>query len=244
METTIKIVIVLLAVTIVSISSSGLKQTTIVSSLEIKDLEKKMTGDCSSQDLVLSDTEPQVSLSHIFCGQIKDGNQAQGYHSTYLTKRLPIKNKPAMACAEMDRNDENRKKYPYEAKIVTVRRKKDFYIQKLSPVNTFFPDDWTHTDIVNLLLGIVKICWGQKELPQKPSSYLTTFKVIEVTRIDDRSNMDKIALPNAFMDFWPFEKYGIRIHFNEGRINSAYPMKLATKSDCTISLRRTVSTEN
>ena len=131
---TVKTVTVLLTVTIVAVSSSKSNKKPNDHELEYVD-KFKCTKESPYNKVVYSkDTKPPVSLTHIFCGQIKGQRKkaaAQGYHSTYLTKIWKIDDQPANIIGETRVSEcGNRKKCPYFTDGVKVRLKNGKYLKK------------------------------------------------------------------------------------------------------------------
>lgn len=112
----------------------------------------------------VSDTNPTVALTHIFCGQIKviDGTKkAEGFHSRPENK--------SPQCARIgssdppDNNQNYRKQNVYCVKKVEVLDASD--LSKLTwiprtnkPKYCFFPTDWSVLETVNKLIEMYNSC--------------------------------------------------------------------------------------
>ena len=73
METIVKVAIVL-------------SVATVAAAINVVPDTFQCTSDSPTSDPVFSNTNPPVALTHIFCGEIKNG-KAQGYHSRYLANK-------------------------------------------------------------------------------------------------------------------------------------------------------------
>ena len=100
-----------------------------------------------------SDTQPQVALTHIFCGQINQKGKAEGYHSR-PNNRDPV-------CARANNLVPNT--YPLKCyKKVEVREYidglRDKWIARDPGTYCFFPLAWNITETVNIFVDIYNQC--------------------------------------------------------------------------------------
>ena len=127
--------------------------------------------------LVFSNTNPPVALTHIFCGEIKDG-EAQGFHSRYLANRNtgPKEiNNPQCARAtgslyqyynmELGSDEDMNTQLMFKSKGIEVYDRK-IYIKKgtiKDNLNKFFPDAWTpHVQhVVDVIATTYRACKDQ-----------------------------------------------------------------------------------
>ena len=111
---------------------------------------------CTAQSPVqapqFSDTTPRVALTHIFCGQVKDG-VAEGFHSRVLINKVGTScAKPTgdLQCANY-RLVEDCKCSFSSGGVEVYDSNTGAYIKKISnggPYD-FFPDSWNAEKIVN-----------------------------------------------------------------------------------------------
>ena len=108
---------------------------------------------------VWSNTQPQVALTHIFCGQIQ-GGKAEGYHSR-PNDRDPV-------CARANNKLQEYETYPLKCyKKIEVRQFndgfRDKWIAREPGTYCFFPSGWDIVETVNVLVGIYNRCQNQRD---------------------------------------------------------------------------------
>ena len=110
---------------------------------------------------IWSNTQPQVALTHIFCGQIKKG-KAEGFHSR------PNNKDPVCARAN---NKLEYGTYPLKCyKKIEVRQFfngfRDKWIPRQLGTYCFFPSQWCIVQTVNILANIYNQCQNQRDTSQ------------------------------------------------------------------------------
>ena len=104
-------------------------------------------------DPKISNTNPQVALTHIFCGQIKANGEAEGLHylpsasSKYGRVEEPITLTNALPC--------------YKKEAVYNAKSSQWIYRVLSSGSKgfcFFPKDWSVVDTVNNLIATHRRC--------------------------------------------------------------------------------------
>ena len=122
------------------------------------------TSKSPSSQPVYSDTDPPVSLTHIFCGEINKNNprRASGFHSRHLVNKntKPANYRPcAKATGKITCDSTNPcdcENCTFSAGGIQVLNKNDKYVEK--KLSTFFPDSWKPQFIVDLAIKIFKAC--------------------------------------------------------------------------------------
>ena len=171
---------------------------------------------------IWSNTEPQVALTHIFCGQIQRG-KAEGYHSRPNNKD-PV-------CARANNKIQEYRTYPLTCygKIEVrqfINGLRDRWIARESGTYCFFPSQWNIVQTIKVLVKIYEWCRRQRDT-------------------------DKICYKNFKSTLFP-EILGTSLHHDEGSfgivifiarvnqqdvINSAFPvpttMTMPCKTFCT-----------
>ena len=119
---------------------------------------------CTTQSPVqapqFSNTNPQVALTHIFCGQVKNG-KAEGFHSRALVNKVGqacAKPTGTLQCANFGPMEECRCSFT-SVGISVYDNNSERYIKKTSnaySLNYFFPDNWYAEEIVKVALNVYR----------------------------------------------------------------------------------------
>ena len=121
---------------------------------------------CTTQSPVqapqFSNTNPQVALTHIFCGQVKNG-KAEGFHSRALVNTVGTacaKPTGKLQCANFEPMENCRCSFTSEGiSVYDSYKYTGRYIEKTSNagnLNYFFPDNWDAEEIVNVALNVYR----------------------------------------------------------------------------------------
>ena len=207
MDIVLKAIIVLTVATVAAPSSSKpanqAVQLTLVDPKDFKKLHETYEAP------VFSNTTPHVSLTHIFCGQIKE-KEAQGFHSRNVTGLNS--DKPCARTIGKITGD-NTKKCPFSAGGIEVLHNNGRYVSRSAKdkrPQTFFPDDWDPPSIVELAQDIFHHCTGNSKL------------------INGKACLKDYKFPDS--DACPQKTMNIKINIREGIIISAFPIAKLDKS--------------
>ena len=130
------------------------------------------TSNSPTSTPMFSNTNPPVALTHIFCGEIKDG-EAQGFHSRYLANRNTGPNEvnnPQCARAtgslyqyydmELGSDEDMNTQLTFKSEGIEVYDRKT-YIKKgtnKGNLNKFFPDAWKPQYVVDVIATTYRAC--------------------------------------------------------------------------------------
>ena len=205
MEIVVKVIIVLTVATVADPSSSKPAQN----GLKLKDPKLFECNQASptSKLPVFSTTTPHVALTHIFCGEIKEG-KAEGFHSRYLVDINSKRQHCARTIGSITCNRTTCPKCPFSAEgieLLHVTNKGKYKSRKANEnrPQTFFPDDWDPPFIVKLAQDIYDHCMSNSML-ENGKACLKDYKI-----------------PDS--DNCPKKTTNIKIHINKQKITSAYP---------------------
>ena len=165
----------------------------------------------TSNNPVFSNTVPPVALTHIFCGEIKNG-KAQGFHARSIVRNI----QPKLQCARatgVTVNDDYAEHYMFQSTGIEVYNvATGEYIKKKTNQNkpdNFFPDAWTPQVIVDIVVKVIyKKCLKSPEPGKMPGQYCI-------------KNYDNIPAD----DHYPLERISIMIFTDSNRIITAFPLK-------------------
>ena len=102
---------------------------------------------------VWSTGQPSVALTHIFCGQINDDGEAEGFHSRPRGKNP----KSATVLKGVNQHNNNPLLCYKEEKVRNAR--KDVWVERTGhQLYCFFPKKWTIKKTVEILQGIYNEC--------------------------------------------------------------------------------------
>ena len=167
MEIVVKFIIVLTVATVAAISSSKPAQN----GLKLQDPKIFNCNQASptSKPPVFSTTTPHVALTHIFCGEIKEG-EVKGFHSRHLVDTNSKRQNCARTIGSITCNRTTCPKWPFSAEGIKLAIKKEgkyIYKSRKAKENqpqTFFPDDWDPLFIEKLAQNISDHCMSNSML--------------------------------------------------------------------------------